>query len=85
MEVERVQRWVMSTLLMTVATIFAGGLALLSATSVQAGARPGLLVMSVVVGVLGVSGVRVINATSLVTPWLLAGGLPALLGWLLTR
>jgi hypothetical protein len=85
MEVERVQRWVMSTLLMTVATIFAGGVALLSASSVQAGARPGLLVMSVFVGVLGVSGVRVINAKSLVTPWLLAGGIPALLGWLLTR
>ncbi len=85
MEVERVQRWVMSTLLMTIAVIFGGGLALLSATSVQPGARPGLLVMSAFVGVMGVSGVRVINGKSLVTPWLLAGAVPAFLGWLLTR
>ena len=85
MEVERVQRWVMSALLVTVAFIFAGGLALLSATSLQAGARPGLLAMATIVGVLGIVGVRVIHAKSLFTPWLLAGVLPALLGWLVTR
>jgi len=85
MEVERVQRWVMSGLLLTVTTIFAGGLALLSAYSEQPGARPGLLVMSVVVGLIGIAAVRVIHALSLLTPWLLAGLLPALLGWLLTR
>ena len=85
MEVERVQRWVMSALLVTVAFIFAGGTALLSDTSVQAGARPALLALSAVVGVIGIAGVRVIHAKSLVTPWLLAGLLPALLGWLLTR
>ncbi len=85
MEVERVQKWVMSAMLLTVAFILAGGLALLSSTSVQAGARPGLLVMSGLTGVLGMLGVRVIHAKTLVTPWLLAGLLPALLGWLLTR
>ncbi|MET0837609.1 MAG: transcriptional regulator [Marmoricola sp.] len=85
MEVERVQRWVMSTLLMTVAVIFAGGLALLSSSSVQAGARPGLLTMSAVVGVLGVGGVRVINGRSVLTPWLVLGLVPAVLGWLVTR
>ncbi|MCW2760222.1 MAG: hypothetical protein JWR85_423 [Marmoricola sp.] len=85
MEIERVQRWVMSALLVTVMFIFAGGMALLSATSVQSGARPGLLVMSLIVGVIGIGGVRVIHAKSLVTPWLLAGVLPALLGWFLTR
>lgn len=85
MEVERVQRWVMSGLLVTVSFIFAEGMALLSSTSVQAGARPGLLVMSLVVGVLGIIGVRIIHAKSLLTPWLLAGGVPALVGWLLTR
>jgi hypothetical protein len=85
MEIERVQRWVMSALLVTVAFIFAGGLALLSSTSVQAGARPGLLSMSLVVGVIGILGVRVIHAKPLLTPWLLAGTLPMLLGWLVTR
>jgi hypothetical protein len=84
-EVERVQRWVMSALLVTVTSVFAGGLALLSATSVQAGARPGLLLIAVVVGVMGIVGVRVIHAKTLVTPWLLAGVLPALLGWFVTR
>lgn len=85
MEVERVQRWVMSGLLVTVTFILAEGMALLSASSIQVGARPGLLVMSLVVGVLGIIGVRVIHSKSLLTPWLLAGGLPALVGWLLTR
>lgn len=85
MEVERVQRWVMSALLVTVSFIFAEGLALLSSVSVQSGARPGLLVMSLVVGTIGIFGVRVIHAKSLVTPWLLLGVLPASVGWLLTR
>ena len=85
MEVERVQRWVMSTLLMTVSFIFAGGVALLSATSAQRAARPGLLIMSVIVGLLGIAGVRVINARSLFTPWLVLGALPACVGWFLTR
>ncbi len=85
MEVERVQRWVMSGMLVTVAFIFAGGLALLSATSSQAGARPGLIAMAVVVGVLGIAGVRVIHAKSLVTPWLGLGLVPAVLGWYVTR
>ena len=85
MEVERVQRWVMSALLVTVAFIFAGGLALLSASSLQNGARPGLLVMATIVGVLGIAGVRVIHDKSVLTPWILAGVLPAVLGWLVTR
>ena len=85
MEVERVQRWVMSALLVTVCFIFASGMALLSATSVQAGARPALLSMSMVVGLVGILGVRLVNAKSLVTPWLALGMLPSMLGWLLTR
>ena len=60
-------------------------MALLSATSVQPGARPALLTLSAVVGTIGLLGVRVIHAKSLVTPWLLLGPLPALLGWLATR
>ena len=85
MEVERVQGWVMSALLVTVLFIFAGGMAILSGTSEQPGARPALLVVSSVVGVVAILGVRVIHAKPFVTPWLLAGLLPAVLGWLLTR
>ncbi|MEO7944049.1 MAG: transcriptional regulator [Marmoricola sp.] len=75
----------MSAMLVTVSFVLAEGMALLSATSIQAGARSGLLVMSLIVGLLGIIGVRLIHAKSLVTPWVLVGGLPALLGWLLTR
>lgn len=85
MEVERVQRWVMSALVLTVAFIFAGGMALLSATSAHEGARPGLLIISVIVGLVGIAAVRVINARPFFTPWLGLGALPAFLGWLLTR
>lgn len=85
MEVERVQRWVMSGLLMTVTLVFAEGMALLSSTSSQAGARQGLLVMSLIVGVAGILGVRAIHSKTLLTPWLLLGTLPAVLGGLLTR
>lgn len=85
MEVERVQRWVMSGVIATVCLVFATGIALLSASSVQAGARPGLLVMSVVVGIGGLVGVRLISQKPVLTPWLVLGLLPAALGWYLTR
>ncbi len=85
MEVERVQRWVMSALLVTVSFIFAGGIALLSVASVQAGARPILLGLAGIVGVLGLAGMRVIHHKSLVTPWLLLGLSPAVIGWVFTR
>lgn len=85
MEVQRVQRWVMSALLLTVTFILAGGMALLSATSVHAGARPGLLIIAVILGLVGIAGIRVINALPPFTPWLVLGALPALVGWLLTR
>jgi hypothetical protein len=76
-QVERVQRWVASALVLTVATLFATGMAILSGTVDRAGARPGLLVISSVVGLMAMSGVRVINSRRLLTPWLLLGLLPA--------
>jgi hypothetical protein len=76
-QVERVQRWVMSALLLTVSTLFATGMAILSGTVDRAGARPGLLVISGVVGLMAMAGVRAINLKSLLTPWLLLGLLPA--------
>jgi hypothetical protein len=77
MEVERVQRWVMSALLLTVSTLFATGMAILSGTVDRAGARPGLLIISGMVGLMAMAGVRAINLKSLLTPWLLLGLLPA--------
>jgi hypothetical protein len=75
-EVERVQRWVASALVLTVATLFATGMAILSGTVDRAGARPGLLIISGVVGLMAMAGVRAINVKSILTPWLLLGLLP---------
>jgi hypothetical protein len=80
-EVERVQKWVMSALLMVTALILATGLALLAGTVDRAGAKPGLLIIAAVVGLIAMAGVRIINAKRLATPWLLVGLLPAAFGW----
>lgn len=85
MEVERVQRWISSALVMTVAALLASGLAILSSVSQQAGARPGLLIMSAATGLVAMVGVRLINAKRIITPWLAIGLLPALVVGYLTR
>ncbi|MGY2874148.1 hypothetical protein ACVW00_001338 [Marmoricola sp. URHA0025 HA25] len=77
MEIERVQRWVMTALMMTTAVIFATGLSLLAAQADRAGAEPGLLTIAAVVGVLAVAAARVIHQKSVLTPLLLLGVLPA--------
>lgn len=72
----------MSTLLLTTSLIFAGGLtALASAVEDRGGARPGLLVIAGVVGLMAMTGVRIINEKSPLTPWLLVGLFPAFVGW----
>jgi hypothetical protein len=76
-QVERVQRWVASALMLTVCTLFATGMAILSGTVDRPGARPGLLIISCVVGLMAMAGVRVINQRSVLTPWLLLAFLPA--------
>jgi ABC-type Fe3+-siderophore transport system permease subunit len=76
-EVERVQRWVASALVLTVCALFATGMAILSGTVDRPGSQPGLLGISCVVGLMAMAGVRVINARSVITPWLLLGFLPA--------
>lgn len=77
MEIERVQRWVMSAVVLTTATIFATGISLLAGQSKQAGAEPGLLSIAAVVGIVAIAAVRVINQKSVLTPWLVLGVLPA--------
>jgi hypothetical protein len=76
-EVERVQRWVASALVLTVCALLATGMAILSGTVDRAGARPGLLTLSCVVGLMAMAGVRVINRKRVLTPWLLLAFLPA--------
>ena len=79
MQVERVQRWVISAMVLTVCALFATGTAILSGTVDRAGARPGLLLISGVVGLMAMAGMRAINLKRILTPWLLLGLLPAAL------
>jgi len=86
-EVERVQKWVMSALLLVTAFIFAGGLCFLAGSVDRPGAKPGLLSIAAAVGLVAITGVRLINEKRIVTPWLLVGVLPAAVGfyWLYLR
>ncbi|QIX26036.1 transcriptional regulator [Nocardioides sp. JQ2195] len=84
MQIEQVQRLVMSALLGTVGFVFAGGLCLLASIADRPGGRPGLLAVAAAVGVVTVAGVRTINQRSILSPWLVVGLLPAAIGaWFL--
>jgi hypothetical protein len=80
MEIERVQKWVMTALMMTTAVIFAAGLSLLAGQADRPGAKPGLLVIAAIVGVIAVAAARVIHQRSVLTPLLVLGVIPAALG-----
>lgn len=83
MKIERVQRWVMSSLLLLVGSMLSLGMVLASLFVIErsrGGAQVGLLIMSSVVTVITILGVRALNQLSLVTPWLVFGLTPVLLG-----
>lgn len=71
------QKWVMSAVVLTTATIFATGISLLAGQSEQPGAEPGLLSIAAVVGIVAIAAVRVINQKAVLTPWLVLGPVPA--------
>lgn len=75
------QRFVGSGLVLTIATILAGGLCFLAAVADGPGARSGLLIISAAIGVVTMVGVRVLNRLPVLTPWLVLGALPAASGW----
>lgn len=85
MKVERVQKWVMSALMMTTAVIFATGLALLAGHSERAGAKPGLLIIAAVVGIAAMAAGRFIHDKSPISLWLVIGVIPAAVGWVFVR
>ncbi len=82
MDIVRVQRWVMSSLLLATAFLFAAGLALISLflREDRDGGQIGLLVIAGIIGIAAVVGVRFINEKSWLTPWLVVGLLPAAIG-----
>lgn len=71
MHVSRVQRWVVSALILTTAVHFVGGLMILALTLGTADAFWVLTIISIVVSLLSIVGVRVLNQVSVLTPWLL--------------
>lgn len=79
MDIVRVQRWVMSSLMVVTMFLFAAGLAVLAVTvEDRGGSRVGLLVLAAIVGIGAVVGMRLINDKRWLTPWLLLGLLPPL-------
>jgi hypothetical protein len=87
-EITRVQRWVASTLTLTVAYVLASGMvlgALITFDQSRVGAQHGIFFMACIVGLAAVVGVRLINQLSWITPWLLVGFIPSAVGlWVLS-
>lgn len=72
MHIEQVKKYVASSLLCAVVFLHALAMASLGATGAdKGGAREGLFVISVLLGVMAVAGVRLINKLPLATPWFL--------------
>ena len=81
----RVQTWVMSTLVVTTILHLAGGL-LIAAWYIdpeQTAPRVGMSVIAGAFGVLAIAAGLAIHKRPLLTPWLLLGLLPALVGLVL--
>jgi hypothetical protein len=80
-----VQRWVMSVLAVTTILHLAAGLVVAAVFMDESrlGSRVGLIVIAGIIGMLAVATGRMIHAKSPITPWLLLGLAPALVGlWL---
>lgn len=80
MHVVRVQRWIVSALVLTTALHFVGGLLILAVTLDRPDAFWVLTVISVIVSLLSIIGVRVLNQLRVLTPWLLVAVVPLAIG-----
>ena len=76
MHVQRVQRWIISALVLTTALHFVAGLLLLAVTLDKADAFWVLTIIATIVSALSIVGVRVLNKQSPLTAWLLFAALP---------
>ena len=81
MHVARVQRLVISALILTTAFHFIGGLLILAVTLDTADAFWVLTIISVIVALLSIAGVRVINELRVLTPWLVIAAVPAIVAF----
>jgi hypothetical protein len=84
-KIERVQRYVMSSLLLLVGSMLSLGMVLASLLVIErdrTGAQVGMLVMSTVVAAITIAGVRLLNARNPLTLWLVFALVPAVVGGL---
>lgn len=81
-----VQRWVMSVLAATTILHLSAGLVVAAVFMDESrqGARVGLNIIAAIIGMLAVATARLIHAKSPITPWLLLGLVPGLVGLWLT-
>ena len=81
----RVQRWVMSVLAVTTVGHLAGALVLAAVTidDPRPGARVGLCLIGGAFGVIAVVLARLIHGKSWLSPWLVLGAIPTVVGLLL--
>lgn len=71
MHIERVKRYILASLLCSVLMLHSLAVAALGTQAGDVrGSRPGLFVMSTLLGLFGVVGVRLLNGLSVLTPWL---------------
>ena len=80
MSLGRVQRWVLSTLAATTILHLCVGLVVAAAYAERLDARIGLLVIGAAFGVIAVVAALVIHQHRVLSPWLLLGLLPGLVG-----
>lgn len=84
--VRRVQRWVMAALVVTVAMLLAAGWVLIAATIAEKPAGQWVLLGNAAAfGVAGMAGALVIHQRRWLSPWLLFGFVPSVVGavWIL--
>ena len=82
MSLSQVQKWVMSALAFVTIEHLAAGIAIAAIFTSErfVGVRIGLNVMAAVTGVLAVAAARLIHAKSPLSPWLVVGIVPGLVG-----
>lgn len=80
LSIEQVQRWVVSFLILAVASFPLGALAAVSHTIVDEDRRPDAILLMVVmaaIGVLALAAIRLVHRRPPLSPWLLCGVVPA--------
>jgi uncharacterized membrane protein len=83
MPITKVQQWILSVLAFTVIEHFAAGLAVAAIFADDQDARVGLNVLAGVTGLVAVAAFRALHAKPMLSPWLLLGPLPGVIGaWL---